>query len=178
MFRAHYSGPWDLRALLLALLRGRGVKALVGTRSFNQAVPDQCDWVERLCSHADRNSRTSLQDFLDYTGLSAEPPEYCSMHLCIWGTNLLPEDTVQQFSQDPAKAHEQVLQYKIQNGMWPHPVTFLETVAAGQKPASSCSAVQAPETTAAPTVSGSFKHPGAAGPRAPHCIKRDGAARK
>ena len=133
---AHYGSPWLLWALLLALLSSQGATALVGvatvvTRSFNQAVPGQCDRVECLSNQADQarvNSQQIFQDFLDCTGLSSEPLEYYSMPLHVWVTRLLPEDAVQQLSQDPAKACIQVL---FQNGTWPLPATFLETVAAG-----------------------------------------------
>ena len=185
VFQANYGGPWVLRALLLALLRSRGVKALTGTdavstKSFNQAVPDQCDWVERLCSHADRagvKSRLSFKDFLDYSGLSSEPPEYCSMHLCIWGTNQLPEDAVKHFSEEPKKARVKVLQYKMEHGMWPHPITFLEEAAAANKLAASCPAVQEPAAISSPSVQGPAKPAAAnAGPRAQNCVKRNRSA--
>jgi hypothetical protein len=84
-----------------------------------------------LSNQADQarvNSQQIFQDFLDCTGLSSEPLEYYSMPLHVWVTRLLPEDAVQQLSQDPAKACVQVL---FQNGTWPLPATFLETVAAG-----------------------------------------------
>ena len=170
VFHAHYGGPWVLRALLLSLLRSRGVRALNGTEavstsSFNQAVPDQCDWVARLCSHADRagaSSRHTFKDFLDYVGLSNEPPEYCSMHLCIWGSTLLPEDTVQQLSKETSMARMLVLQYKLQHGMWPHPLTFLEMKAAKKKAASSSPAVQECGKTAMAPVS---SYPAVRGPQ-------------
>ena len=195
VFHAHDDGPWLLQALLMAQLHCCGVKALAGTAavstmSFNQAVPDQGDWVEHLSSHADwarARSQRTFQDFLDYAGLSSEPPEYSSMCQRIWGTNLLPEDTAQQFSKDHAEAHALAPQYKIQNGTWLRPLTFLEKVAAGQKPASSspavqgpatsCPAVQGPVTTAEPATS-SYPAPGAAGPMVKNCIMRDGALQK
>ena len=169
MFHAHYGGPWVLWVLLLALLRRQGMTALAGTA----AVPDQCDWVGHLCSRADwarARSHQAFKDFLDYAGLSSEPPEYCSILLCIWGSSRLPEDTIQQLSEDPAKACMLVLQYKLQHGMWPHPLTFLEMTAAKQKaassspavqgcgetavvPGSSCPAVQGPQMTAGPATS-------------------------
>jgi hypothetical protein len=94
------------------------------------------------------------------------------------------------FSEGHAKARLQVLQYKLLHGMWPHPLTFLETVAAGQKAASSSPAVQGPATTGAscPAVQGpvtkaqaatsSDLAPGTAGARAQNCVKRDATARK
>ena len=202
VFHAHYGGPWVLRALLLALLRSRGVTALggtaaVSTSSFNQAVPDQCDWVARLCSHADRagaRSRQTFKDFLDYAGLTSEPPEYCSMHLCIWGSSLLPEDTVQLLREDVSMNRMLVLQYKLQHGMWPHPLTFLEMKAAKQKAASSspavqghgetatvpvpsCPAVQGPQRRAKPATSNA-PATDAARPKAQNCSSRGGAVQK
>ena len=156
VLQAQYSGPWVLRALLLSQLRCREVKALDGaasvtTKSFCEAVPDQCGWVEQLCRHSDRarvKSRSSFQDFLDYTGLSSEPPEYCCTHLCIWGNQRLPAEAVQLFSKDPVKARVQVLQFRIEHGMWPLPETIWEMMAAMQPPA-----VQLSRTRGSRTVS-------------------------
>jgi len=193
VFHAHNGGPWVLQAFLLALPCCQGVTAVGETA----AVPDQCDWVGPLCSHADRaraRSHQTFKDFLDYAGLSSEPPEYGSIHLCIWGSSLLPEDTIQQLSEDHAKACMLVLQYKLQHGMWPHPLTVPETMAAKQKAASSCPAVQGcgetaimpgsscpavrgPQMTAEPATS-SAPAPGTAGPKAQNCISRGGTVQK
>ena len=140
VFQASYAGPWVLRALLLALLRSQGRKALlqagsVTATAFIKAVPDQCDWVERLLKCADREGcscRTSFQDFLKYAGLRSVPPEYCTMHLCIWGSGLFPANVVEFFRRDPKALRMKVLQYKLVHGKWPHPLTLLETDAVVQ----------------------------------------------
>ena len=129
---------WVLWALLLAILRSRGLGRLTGAEAvtpsnFAAAFPDQSDWVPRLLKAADRAGvvvRHSLQDLLTFCKLEGEPPEYATMHMCIWGTPLLPEGTEGLFEQQPLKIRRWIQAYCREQGMWPHPITtakhFLE----------------------------------------------------
>jgi hypothetical protein len=135
---------------LLAKLRHAGVAALKGaglvcTTTFAAAVPDQCEWVERLLKKSDRERasseqpsgpavqcRSSLAAFLKYANLGQQPPEYSTMYLCIWGSSNLPEHLFREFEERQDEARAKVLQYREQHGMWPHPLTLLGVLEEGR----------------------------------------------
>lgn len=129
---------WVLRALILARVRWQGISTLTGADQvaplgFSQAVPDQSDWVPRMLKLADRQGspcRSSLAAFLRFCSLGRQPPEYCTMYLCIWGTSQLPEDVVQWLQQNRVALRDACHQYHKQHGMWPHPLTLYEAWAA------------------------------------------------
>lgn len=125
--------------MILARVRWQGITSLGGAHlvtpsGFASAVPDQSDWVPRALKLADRRGqscRGSLATFLRFCGLGRQPPEYCTMYLCIWGTSQLPGDVVQWLQENRVALRDAISRYREQHHMWPHPLTLYESWAAG-----------------------------------------------
>ena len=130
---------WVLRALLLALMRSGGARRLRGAdqvspAAFATAFPDQSDWVARLLKCADRQGaqvRHSLADFLEWCGLGGQPPEYATMHMCIWGSSQLPPTLPALWEGHERSLTRWIRDYRQEHCMWPHPLTVVEQWSSG-----------------------------------------------